>query len=64
MKIKLDAVVRYLKETRAELKKVAWPDQKYIVTATTIILVLCIVMGLYVMGVDYAYAKIFAIILK
>ncbi|MCX5751146.1 MAG: preprotein translocase subunit SecE [Candidatus Saganbacteria bacterium] len=46
----------FLKETRAELKKVVWPDRKYVTMATIIICIIVIVMGLFVMGVDFCFA--------
>lgn len=59
-----DKILNYLKETQAELKKVVWPDRRYIMTATLIILVLVIVTAFFVMFVDYAFAGIFKVLLK
>jgi preprotein translocase subunit SecE len=64
MKDKFGLLVKYFKETRAETKKVVWPDRRYITVATIIILVLVIVTGLYVMLVDYAFVKIFGFLIK
>ena len=64
MKEKLNALVQYLKETRAETKKVVWPDRRYITVATVIILILSIVTGLYVTVVDFALTKIFGVLIK
>ncbi len=64
MKDKFALLIKFFKETRAETKKVVWPDRRYITVATIIILVLVIVTGLYVMLVDYAYVKIFAFLIK
>ena len=57
-------VVKFVKETRAETKKVVWPNRRYVAVATLIILVLVMITGLYVMFVDFALAKVFAVLLK
>lgn len=64
MKDKFAKLVNFLKETRAETKKVVWPDRRYVTVATIIILVLVVICGLFVMLVDLAFVKIFAFILK
>ena len=64
MKDKFAKLVNFLKETRAETKKVAWPDRRYVTVATMVILVLVVVCGLFVMFVDLVFVKIFAFILK
>jgi preprotein translocase subunit SecE len=48
----------YLNETRGELKKVVWPDRRYVTVATVIICIVVVAMGLFVMAVDFSFAKI------
>ena len=50
-------IVNYLKETRAEVKKVAWPGRQYVTQATIIILVVSISIGFFVMILDLVFAK-------
>jgi preprotein translocase subunit SecE len=64
MKDKFGKLVKYFKETRAETKKVVWPDRRYITVATIIILVLVSLTGLYVMLIDYAFVRIFGYLMK
>ncbi len=64
MKDKIEKVVGFLKETRAETRKVVWPDRRYVAVATVIILVLVTITGLYVMTVDIAFARIFGLLLR
>lgn len=54
----IDKIKNYLKETQAEVKKVAWPGQKYVVSATIIILALTLIIGFFVSFLDLAFAKI------
>ncbi|MDD5382120.1 MAG: preprotein translocase subunit SecE [Candidatus Margulisbacteria bacterium] len=64
MKEKFALLVRFVKETRAETKKVVWPDRRYVMVATTIILILSFATGIYVMAVDFAFTKIFGLLIK
>ena len=61
MKNKIQA---YLKETQAEMKKVVWPDRRYISVATVIILVLVFLTGIFVMIVDFGLTELFKTLLR
>jgi preprotein translocase subunit SecE len=61
MKEKLQS---YLKETVAEMKKVVWPDRRYVTTATIIILILVVLTALFVMLVDFGFAEVFKVLLR
>jgi len=60
----ISRVKGFLKETEAEGKKVIWPERKYITAATGIILVIVILTTLYVMFLDFGFAKIFELLDK
>ena len=64
MKDKVKQLVKFIKETRSETKKVVWPDKRYVGVATAIILVLVTITGIYVTAVDFAFTKIFGLLLK
>lgn len=55
----INKISNYLKETEIEGKKVVWPDRKYVGAATLIVLVIVILSVLYVMALDFGFAKIF-----
>jgi preprotein translocase subunit SecE len=57
-------IIGYLKETQAEVKKVVWPDRKYVMAATLIVLVLVFLTGFFVMLADFGLVEIFKVILK
>ena len=59
-----DKIVNYLKETLAEMRKVVWPDQRYVTVATIIILVLVFITGVFVLTIDFGLGKIFAALLN
>ena len=52
-------ITSYLKETEAEAKKVVWPDRKYVVAATTIVIAIVALCAVYVMVLDFGFGKLF-----
>ena len=59
-----DKIVGYFNETLAEMKKVVWPDQRYVTVATIIILVLVFITGVFVLTIDFGLGKIFTALLN
>ncbi|MBU1027104.1 MAG: preprotein translocase subunit SecE [Candidatus Margulisbacteria bacterium] len=57
-------LVKFFKETRSELKKVVWPDRRYVMVATMIVLVLVILTAMYVMAIDFTFSRLFGFLLK
>ena len=39
--------LRFVRESWAELKKVEWPSQRQVITGTTVVLIACAVVGVY-----------------
>ena len=64
MKEWIEKLKNFLKETQMEAKKVVWPDRKYVITATIIVLVIVFMVVFYVMFVDYFFAKFFAFFMR
>ena len=50
-------IIGYLKETRAEFKKVSWPERKYVTSATLIILLVVFVIAVITNTIDWGLAK-------
>ncbi len=48
---------QFVREVRAELRKVAWPSKAEVVNSTIIVLVAVIVMTTMIFGMDFAFAK-------
>jgi preprotein translocase subunit SecE len=38
---------RFFRESYAELKKVEWPDQKAVISGTTVVIIACLIVGTY-----------------
>ncbi|OOP55062.1 MAG: preprotein translocase subunit SecE [Candidatus Brocadia carolinensis] len=45
--------VEFLIETQGELQKVAWPTKYELVGSTVVVLVSVVVIGIFVLGVDW-----------
>ena len=46
---------RFVSESWAELKKVEWPNQNQLIQGVVVVLVACIVVGLYLWGADQVF---------
>lgn len=44
--------LRFLNEAVAELKKVEWPSQQQVVSGTAVVLVACLLVGVFLWGND------------
>jgi preprotein translocase subunit SecE len=57
-------IVRYLKETRAELKKVTWPTRQEALNLTLIVVGFTIFMAALLGIIDYIFAWVFGLIIR
>jgi len=48
----------FLKQVRAELKKVAWPSRQELWSYTVVVLVAVVVLTSLVFGLDYFFSKV------
>ncbi|OGD53608.1 preprotein translocase subunit SecE [Candidatus Beckwithbacteria bacterium RBG_13_35_6] len=56
--------VQFLKEVKAELKKVKWPTKKEVVKMTGIVLGVSVATGLFLSGLDLMFTKLFTFIIQ
>jgi preprotein translocase subunit SecE len=56
--------VTFVRQTYDELKQVVWPTRKEIFRLTTIVIILSILMGLYIGGLDWILTKAMELFLK
>lgn len=54
-------IVRYFKQTRAELKKVTWPTREEAIRLTGIVLAVTVVMAVFLGLLDYLLTTVFAL---
>lgn len=48
---------RFIADTIAELKKVVWLSRREITYLTTIVLIVCVIVGLFLGAVDFGFTK-------
>jgi preprotein translocase SecE subunit len=56
--------ILYLQQTYDEMKKVAWPTRDTVIKLTIIVLVISVIVGIYIGGLDYLFVKATEMILK
>jgi preprotein translocase subunit SecE len=56
-------IVRYFKETRAELRKVNWPTRQQAINLTLIVLAVTLFMAILLGAIDYLFAQLFSLII-
>ena len=56
--------VTFLKEVQGELKKVTWPTKDEIIKLTGIVVVVSVVVGLYIGGLDFVFTKMMDLLIK
>jgi preprotein translocase subunit SecE len=60
----IDKIVKYFKETKQELAKVAWPSQMELRDSTVVVIVLSVALSVFIGIVDYALSKASTFILR
>lgn len=57
-------IVKYFKDCKAEFKKVVWPTPKETTHNTIVVIVVCLLAGLFVFGIDSLFALINSLVLR
>jgi preprotein translocase subunit SecE len=52
-----NAVVRYFRETSAELRKVSWPTRQEARHLTTVVVIVVVIMAIALGLVDYVFSR-------
>lgn len=56
--------VTFVRETYDELKQVVWPSRKEIFRLTAVVILLSVLMGLYIGGLDWVFTKAVELLLN
>ncbi|MBI2443312.1 MAG: preprotein translocase subunit SecE [Candidatus Levybacteria bacterium] len=54
----------FLKQTQEELRQVKWPGRDDVVRLTSIVIIVSVIVGLYIGGLDFVFTKTVEMILK
>ncbi len=50
--------IAFIGETVSELRKVIWPPRRDVLRLTVIVIIVCIIAGIILGGVDYGFYKL------
>lgn len=59
-----EAAVQFLKDVRAEMNRVAWPDRQVVIASSLVVIFVLVVTALYMAAWDLVWAKLFQAILR
>ena len=59
-----NAIVRYFKDTRAELGKVTWPTREEGIRLTTVVLIVTTISAIVLFGIDSFFSLVVALLLQ
>lgn len=59
-----NALVRYFKDTRAEVAKVTWPTREEGIRLTTVVLIVTTISAIVLFGIDSVFSLIIALLLQ
>jgi preprotein translocase subunit SecE len=57
-------VIRYFRETRAELRKVVWPTRQETINLTGIVLAVTLAMSALLGLIDLFFSRVFALLIR
>lgn len=49
---------RFFGDVIAELKKVVWPTRQEAIRLTIMVLIVCIIIGIFLAGADYGFSRL------
>ena len=50
--------IRFVQESVAELKKVEWPSQQQVISGTAVVIIACLITGVYLYGNDQLWSYV------
>lgn len=56
--------IQYFKEVILELKKVSWPSKKQTIDKTIVVIIVCIIVGLYIGSLDTLFQQLIKLIIN
>ncbi len=56
--------VVFLKEVREELKKVVWPTRDEVIRLTFVVILISLIVGLFLGGIDFILTKLTQILIR
>ena len=57
-------IKRFLREVKAELKKVAWPDKKALSAYTGVVFISVVIVAVVIWAIDTAFTEILKVLIR
>ena len=54
----------FLRETKDELKKVVWPTRQEVIRLTLVVILVSLIVGVFLGGLDFVFVKVIETIIK
>ena len=54
----------FLRETRNELKKVVWPTRQEVIRLTFVVIIVSLIVGVFLGGLDFVFVKMIETVIK
>lgn len=61
---KIGSPLQFIKEARAELEKVTWPNRQQTTRLTLIVIVVSVLVSIYITSLDLFFTKIMELLVK
>ena len=56
--------IAFLRETKDELKKVVWPTRQEVIRLTFVVIIISLIVGLFLGGLDFVFVKAIETVVK
>lgn len=56
-------IISFLREYKSEIKKIVWPGPRSVVKNTTIVLIICVLVGAFIWLLDFGLSSLFNLVL-
>ena len=60
----IKSIVNYLKEVKAEIKKVSWPSKAIVKDNTQVVIIFSAIFGAIIFGMDYSLNELIKFLVK
>ena len=57
-------LISFLRDVNLELKRVTWPNKDQIISATTVVIIMTLIISAYLGALDLVYAHLIRFVLK
>ena len=57
-------VLLYINEVKLEISKVTWPKRHDVVKLTLVVIIITVIVGLYVGGLDFGFTKLLEVVVR